>query len=220
MKKKKNGTWCSIFHWQKSSQERKTARYCKTPMKSKMVSFGSHVWLFLLDFPQTEIACWNSEQFLASFTGKDVSTLGLLHGGCCDNTLLLCKACLHCLHALYHRPITGVREGMLLAGGGNCPENNNLLWKQTICTDALKLTFLVQSWWGLKPHINLFCTIEFVYNGFVCNVNSPMMLHFVRSRWHLLHAFQFAWNVNSAITFPMQSPRGAIIGKFCSYLAC
>ena len=111
--KRKNGTWCSIFHWQKSSQERKTARYCKTPMKSKMVSFGSHVWLFLLDFPQTEIACWNSEQFLASFTGKDVSTLGLLHGGCCDNTLLLCKACLHCLHALYHRPITGVREGML-----------------------------------------------------------------------------------------------------------
>ena len=26
----------------------------------------------------------------------------------------------------------------------------------------------------------------------VYNVNSPTMLHFVRSRWHLLHAFQFA----------------------------
>ena len=29
----------------------------QTPMKSKIVSFGSYVWLFLLDFPQTEIAC-------------------------------------------------------------------------------------------------------------------------------------------------------------------
>jgi len=29
----------------------------QTPMKSKIVSFGSHVWLFLPDFPQTEIAC-------------------------------------------------------------------------------------------------------------------------------------------------------------------
>jgi len=46
------------------------------------------------------------------------------------------------------------------------------------------------------------------------------MLHFVRSRWHLLHAFQFAWKVNSAITFIMQSPRAAITGKICSYLAC
>jgi len=54
----------------------------------------------------------------------------------------------------------------------------------------------------------------------VYNVNSPTMLHFVRSRWHLLHAFQFAWNVNSAITSIMQSPRGPVIGKFCSYLAC
>jgi len=57
---KKNGTWCSIFHSHKSSQQRKTARYCKTPMNSNAVSFGSYVWLFLLDFPQTEIACWNS----------------------------------------------------------------------------------------------------------------------------------------------------------------
>jgi len=40
-----------------NSQQRKTARYRKTPMKSKIVSFGSYVWLFLLDFPQTEIAC-------------------------------------------------------------------------------------------------------------------------------------------------------------------
>jgi len=48
----------------------------------------------------------------------------------------------------------------------------------------------------------------------------PITLHFVRSRWHLLHAFQFAYSVISAITFFIQSSRGAVIGKFCSYLAC
>jgi len=39
-----------------------SARHCKTPMKmkNKIDSIGSYVWLFLLDFPQTEIACWNS----------------------------------------------------------------------------------------------------------------------------------------------------------------
>jgi len=29
---------------------RKTARYCTTPVKSRIASFGSYVWLFLLDF--------------------------------------------------------------------------------------------------------------------------------------------------------------------------
>ena len=47
------------FPLTKSLQQRKTASNCKTPMKSKIVSIGSYVWLFLLDFPQTEIACWN-----------------------------------------------------------------------------------------------------------------------------------------------------------------
>ena len=34
------------FRWQKSSQQRKTARYCKIPMKSKIVSFGfsCYIW--------------------------------------------------------------------------------------------------------------------------------------------------------------------------------
>jgi len=73
---------------------------------------------------------------------------------------------------------------------------------------------------GLKPLVNLFYTVESVYNGFVCSVNSSITLHFVRSRWHLSHAFQFAYNVISAITFFMQSPRGALTGKLCSYLAC
>jgi len=73
---------------------------------------------------------------------------------------------------------------------------------------------------GLKPLGNLFHTVEFVYNGFVCNVNSPITLHVVRSRWHPSDAFQFACNVISVITFFMQSLRGALTGKLCSYLAC
>jgi len=40
-----------------SSQQRKTARRCKTAMKSNIVRIGSYVWLLLQDFPQTEIAC-------------------------------------------------------------------------------------------------------------------------------------------------------------------
>jgi len=33
----------------------------------------------------------------------------------------------------------------------------------------------------LKPLVNLFYTLEFVYNRFISNVNSPITLHFVRS---------------------------------------
>jgi len=35
----------------KSWQQRKTARHCKTPMNSKIVSIGSYVLLFLTRFP-------------------------------------------------------------------------------------------------------------------------------------------------------------------------
>jgi len=92
----------------------------------------------------------------------------------------------------------GIREGILLGGRKKfalkitiCPKNKKL---------ALKPTFLVQSKLGLKL-VNLFNIVEFVYNRFVCNVNSLITLYFVRSRWHLLHAFQFVYNFNSAITF-------------------
>jgi len=40
----------------KSSQQRKTPRHCKSQMKSNIASIGSYVWLFLLDFAQSEIA--------------------------------------------------------------------------------------------------------------------------------------------------------------------
>ena len=73
---------------------------------------------------------------------------------------------------------------------------------------------------GLKPLVNLFYAVEFVYNGFVSNVNSPITLDFVWSRCRLLYAFQFAYNVNSAMTFFMQSHRISVVGKFCNYLAC
>ena len=92
----------------------------------------------------------------------------------------------------------GVREGILLGGRIKfalkitiCPKNKKL---------AMKPSFLVQSELGLKL-VNLFYIAEFIYNRFVCNVNSLITLHFVRSRWHLLHAFQFVYNFNSAITF-------------------
>ena len=56
--------------------------------------------------------------------------------------------------------------------------------------DPIGMTF---PWTSLlKPYVNLFYTVEFVYNGFLCNANSPIALHFVWSRWHLLSAFQFA----------------------------
>ena len=70
----------------------------------------------------------------------------------------------------------GVREDILLGGRKKftlkitiCPKNRQL---------ALKLT-IVYSEWGLKPYVNLFYTVEFVYNDFLCNVNSPITLHFV-----------------------------------------
>ena len=89
-------------------------------------------------------------------------------------------------------------------GGGR-----NIALKTTICPKnkqfALKLTFAVRSEWGLKPLVNLFYTVEFVYEVFVCNVSSPITLHFVRYRWNLLHAFQCTYNINSAITFFMQT---------------
>jgi len=105
----------------------------------------------------------------------------------------------------------GVREGILLG------RRKKFALKITICPES---NFFGLIRMGLKPLVNLFYTVEFVYNGFVCNVNSPITLHFVRSRWHLSHAFQFACNVISAITFFTQSPRGALTGKLCSYLAC
>jgi len=45
------------FSLTKSSQQRKTARHYKTPMKSNLVSIGSCLVVFKLDFPQTDIAC-------------------------------------------------------------------------------------------------------------------------------------------------------------------
>jgi len=115
---------------------------------------------------------------------------------------------------------TGVWEGILLRG------RIKFALKITICP-TVKIdnifsenNFLVSSKWGWKHYENLFYPVEFVHNGFLCNVNWPITLHLVWSRWHLLYAFQFAYNVNSAITLFMQSSRGAVIGKFCSYLAC
>ena len=37
----------------------------------------------------------------------------------------------------------------------------------------------------------MFYTAEFVYNAFLCNVNSPITLYFVWSRWHLIFCMHF-----------------------------
>jgi len=136
----------------------------------------------------------------------------------CSNETIQCNERMHfavCGLKHFAMPI-GVREGISLG------ERKKFALKITICPKkkqfALKLTFYFNP--NGKPYVNLCYTAEFVYNGFLCNVNSPIMLQFVWSRWHLLHAFQFVYNVNSAIMFIMQSPRGGVIDKFCSYLAC
>jgi len=50
--KERNGSLLKYnFSLTKSSQERKTARHCKTPMKINFVSIESYVWLFLIRFP-------------------------------------------------------------------------------------------------------------------------------------------------------------------------
>ena len=90
----------------------------------------------------------------------------------------------------------GVREGMQLGG------RKKFALKITICPESNFFSLI-----RMGPETScksvLYSWIR--YNGFVGNVNSPITLHFVRSRWHLLHAFRFACNVISAITFFMQS---------------
>jgi len=76
----------------------------------------------------------------------------------------------------------GEREYILLRGRKKCA------LKITICPET---NFLVYSEFGLKPPVNLFYIVEFVYNGFVGNVNSPITLHFVRSQWHRLLYMHF-----------------------------
>jgi len=83
--------------------------------------------------------------------------------------------------------IIGVREDMFLEG------RKKFALKITICPET---KFLVYSELGLKLLVNLFYIVEFVYNGFARNVNSPIALHFVRSRWHRLLYMHF----NSLIT--------------------
>jgi len=66
----------------------------------------------------------------------------------------------------------GVQEGILLG------VQKKFALKITICPESNFFSLIRM---GLKPLVNLFYTVESVYNGFVCNVNSPIKLHFVRS---------------------------------------
>ena len=49
-------SWCSIFQT-KSSQQRKTARHCRTLRKSNIVSVGCYVWLLSTRLPANR-DCW------------------------------------------------------------------------------------------------------------------------------------------------------------------
>jgi len=103
-------SWYSIFQT-KSSQQRKTARHCRTPTKSNIVSIGCYVCLLSTRLPAnrdcllklyTPMLGKSARTVSREFYLEKVSTLGLLHmvsWGCCDNTLL-CKAC---FHAVYHQ---------------------------------------------------------------------------------------------------------------------
>jgi len=78
--------WMFNLSLTKSSQQRKTARRWRTPIKRNIISIGCYVFCYQLDCRQTKIACWSSvsqlnqlEQFHVSFTWKNVSTLCLLH---------------------------------------------------------------------------------------------------------------------------------------------
>jgi len=59
MKKKKTVLTDVHFSTGKKLATMQDRRRLQNSMKSNIVSTGSYVSLFLLDFAQTEIACWN-----------------------------------------------------------------------------------------------------------------------------------------------------------------
>jgi len=83
--KRKNSTWCSVFHWRKARNSARPPDTTELRWKAVLSVLDPTFACFQLDCPQTDIACWSSvcwlnqlEQFLVSFTRKHVSTLGLL----------------------------------------------------------------------------------------------------------------------------------------------
>ena len=110
--KRKNSNYLmSSLPLTKNSQQRKTARYCRTPMKSNIIIIGFCVWLLPTRLSANRncllkvcMLVESARTFLVSFTLKNVSTLGLLQviiWGCCNDTL----PCKTCLHAVYYRPM-------------------------------------------------------------------------------------------------------------------
>ena len=85
---------------------------------------------------------------------------------CCLSALANLLAYLFRKEFLYNGYI-GVREGILLRA-------ENFALKITICLKNKPFALKLTSEWDLKRLVNLFCRFECVYNGFVCNVNSPM----------------------------------------------
>jgi len=58
-----------------------------------------------------------------------------------------------------------------------------------------------------KPLVNLFYTVEFVCDGFACNANSPMTLHFVDTLyWKIFHRSGFL----SSLRLPWETKEFAL----------
>ena len=131
------------FPLTKSSQQRKTTRYCKNTDEKEDCQFWILRLVVFTRFPANRYCLlklymlvksartiWNCHfpsnikySFSRASLGKTCLHWAyfVANWGCCDNTLLL--LCKSCLHAVYHRPIMGVGEGILLEGRKNLPWN-------------------------------------------------------------------------------------------------
>ena len=114
-----------------------------------------------------------------------------------------------CVHKRMGRHFTGGRKKFALKIT-ICPKNKqfalkitywfnpNGAWNLMLNSLNSKITYRFNPIGAWNLMLNSL-RVEFVYNGFVWSVNSPITLHFVWSRWHLLHAFHFAYNVKLSI---------------------
>jgi len=56
-----------------SSQQRKTVRHCKTPMKSNILSIGSYVWFVFTRFPANRDCLLNFYVYMLVKSARKVS---------------------------------------------------------------------------------------------------------------------------------------------------
>jgi len=112
-KRKMALNWWSIFHWQKARNNARapdTAKLRWTILSVLDPAFGCFYQIFrkqilLFEALQFYMLVKSSRTVLRELSREKHVYIGLtwfISWGCCDNTLLLCKTC---LHAVYHRPM-------------------------------------------------------------------------------------------------------------------